>query len=105
MSSCLELEANSASSASSVGRCSGATPQDVPVREDRAVEVCEVDLKDLSQPVTELDDLLRRRPDLRFAREDLREVGPALRLEEQPVERADREEVLRVDGDDRGGSG
>ena len=78
----------------------GRSREDVSVREDRAVQIVQLPLVHLPKAVAELDDLFGRLGDLRLARQDLRELGPALGLRVEAVERADRRLVLRVHLDD-----
>ena len=78
-------------------RVLGRGADDLAVGGDRLVEVVEARLVDLAEAVLELEDLVRRLADLGFAREDLRELAPALGLREEPIERADRGLVLGVD--------
>ncbi len=70
------------------------------VGRDGGIEIVEPLLVDLAQAVLELEDLVRRLADLGFARQDLREITPALGPQEEPVERADRGLVFRVGGED-----
>jgi hypothetical protein len=67
------------------------------VRADRTLEVVQPHLVDLTQAVLELEDLVRALTDLGLARQDLRQIVPALGLREQAIERAHGALVLGID--------
>ena len=69
---------------------------DVAIGRDRGVEIAELGLLHLAEPVLQLEDLVGGLRDLGLAREDGRELGPALGHRVEAVERADGREVLGV---------
>ncbi len=80
--------------------CSGAALMTSRYAAIAASRFAELRLLHLAEAVLELEDLVGRLADLGLAREDAREIGPALGLHVEPVERADRALVLGVDLDD-----
>ncbi len=75
-------------------RMLGSGGEDLAVSGDRRVEIVQSKLVDLADAVFEFEDLVRRLTDLRFAREHLGEVTPALGADEKAIERDDRCLVL-----------
>jgi hypothetical protein len=72
----------------------GRLRDDLAVRRDRRVHVVQPELVHLAEAVLELELLVRGLRDLGLAREDLREIAPALGHGEEAIERADGRLVL-----------
>ena len=78
----------------------GGDGEHVTVREDGAVQILQVGLEDLTEPVAELDHVVRGLRDLGLTRQDLGEICPPRRLEQEAIERAQGYLVLRLDRHD-----
>ncbi len=68
---------------------------DLAVRREGAVDVSEVALQDLAEPVLQLEHFVGRVGDFGLARQHVRELRPARRLRVEPIEGADGREVVR----------
>jgi hypothetical protein len=73
---------------------------DFPIRGESPLDVAQFRLQDSTEAILDLQNVVGGLPDLGFAHQHGRQIGPTLALKKEPVERLDRRQILGVDVDD-----